>query len=119
MLSTKYSVSALLVAVQDLDFASLLELFGFDPVRPLLLHLAVWISAALQGLQRLLERLGHVAVIHHAPPQIDDFVDVLDQQRAFLLTGSACGAGPNLVLRVDAADQMMAVARALPTLDSA
>ena len=55
MLSTKYSVSAPIVAVQDFDVAGLLELFVLRPVGFLLFHLAVGIAATLQRLQRLLQ----------------------------------------------------------------
>ena len=90
MLSTKYSVSAAVVAIQELDVAGLLEVLVLRPVSLLLLHLAVRIAAALQRLERLLDGLRHVAVIDHAAPQIDDLVDVLDQQRALFF---ACAAG--------------------------
>ena len=110
MLSTKYSVSALLAAVQNRHLARLLELGGFGPFGALLLHLAVRIAAALQRLQRLLQRLRHVAVVNHAATQIDDLVDVLDQQRAFFFARAAGRAGPDFILGINAADQRRPVA---------
>ena len=91
------------LGVRGLDIARLRELFGLGPLGPFLLHLAVGIAAALQRLQRLLQGLGHVAVIDHAAPQIDDLVDVLDQQRAFLLASAAGRARPDFVFGVNAA----------------
>ena len=90
--------------VEDLDVAGLLELLRVCPVGFLLLHLAVGIAAALERLQWLLQGLGHISVIDHAPPQIDDLVDVLDQQRAFFLASAAGGAGPDFIFGINAAD---------------
>ena len=121
MLSTKYkSVSAVLL-VEGLDVAGLLEFLGVCPVGFLLLHLAVGIAAALQRLQRLLQGLGHISVVDHAPPQIDDLVDVLDQQRAFLLASTAGRARPDFILGINAADQrpVPAIVRAAQEPDSA
>ena len=70
------------------------------------------VAAALQRFQRLLEGLGHVAVIHHSAPQVDDLVDVFDQQGAFRLARAARGARPDFILGIDAAYQSRAVARA-------
>jgi len=36
-----------------------------------------------------LQRLGNVAVVDQAAPQIDNLVDVVDQQRAFFLASAA------------------------------
>ena len=111
MLSTKYRVSALcrFSPSRILTSQDSLEVFVLGPVGPLLLHLAVGIAAAFQRLERLLQGLRHVAVVDHAAPQVHDLVDVLDQQRAFLLAGAAGGAGPDFVFRVNAADQRLAV----------
>src|SRR5690348_1954513 len=51
-------------------WAALLEIFGGRPVSPLLFQLAIGISTALQRLQRLLQRLRHVAVVHQPAPQV-------------------------------------------------
>ena len=94
---------------ERLDRADLLELFVGGPVGSLLLHLAVWIATALECLQRLLEGLRNVAIVDHAPPQVHDLVDVLDQQRAFFLARAACGAGPDFVFGIDAADECLVI----------
>ncbi len=54
-----------------------------------------------KALQRLLERLGHHALVDHAPAQVDDLIDVFDKQRALLLAGAAGGAGPDLIFAVE------------------
>ncbi len=99
----------------DFDLA-VLELFGLRPVGPLLLHLAVGIATALQRLQWFLQRLRHISVVDHAPPQIDDLVDVLDQQRAFFFASAAGRAGPDFIFGINAAqsaaDERLAVVRA-------
>jgi hypothetical protein len=91
------------LGVRGLDGARLRELFGLGPLSPFLLHLAVGIAAALEGLQRFLQRLGYVAVVDHAPPQIDNLVDVLDQQRAFFFTGTTGRTRPDFVFGINAA----------------
>src|SRR5512135_3018069 len=85
--------SARALAIQDLDPAGLLQFPRARPIRPFLRHLAVGIAATVQRLERLLQRLRHVSVIHQTPPQINDFVYVFHQQRAFFLARAAGGAG--------------------------
>ena len=112
MLSTKYNVSALLFPSRVLTVQVGEKSLAFVHSGPFLLHLAVGITAALEGLQWLLQGLRYVAVIDHAPPQIDDLVDVLDQQRAFFFTGTAGRARPDFVFGINATDQWYAVAGA-------
>ncbi len=75
------------------------------PVGALLFHLAPGVAAFFQGAQGFLQGLGHLALVDHPAAQVDDLVDVLDAEGALLLAGAAGGAGPDLVLVVDAADQ--------------
>ena len=103
MLSTKYKVSRRSCQSRVLTWQVCWKSLALGPVGFLLLHLAVGIAAALQRLQRLLQGLGHIAVIDHAAPQIDDLVDVLDQQRAFFLASAAGRARPDFVFGINAA----------------
>ena len=93
-----------IVSVERLDLAGSLELFDLRPVGFFLFHLPVWIAAIVEGLQRLLQRLGHIAVIDHPTPEVDDFVDVLEQQRAFFFACAASCARPDFVFRINIAD---------------
>jgi hypothetical protein len=88
----------------------LLEILKADPVGALLFHLPVGIAPAFERLQRLLQRLRDVAVVDHAAPHIDDFVDLLDQQRAFFFAGATGGARPDFVFGIDVPDQRHAIA---------
>src|SRR5271167_4685535 len=97
------TVGAMLL-VQRLDRADLLKLLGVGPVGLLFFHLAVRIAATLQRLQWLLQRLRYVPIVNHAPPQIDDLIDVLHQQRTFCFTSAASSAGPDFVFGIYAAN---------------
>src|ERR1019366_9622231 len=88
--------------VEGFDPAGWLEFFGVRPIGLFLLHLAVGIATALQRLERLLQGLWNVPFIDQPPPQIDDLVDVLNQQRTFRFTSAAGGARPDLILGINA-----------------
>src|SRR5579864_334694 len=96
--------------LENLDRTRLLELPGLHPIRALLLQLPIGISAAFEGLQRLLQRLRHVCVVDQPAAQVDNLVDVFDKQRAFLFASSAGCARPDLIFRVDRSDQRVVVA---------
>lgn len=85
-----------------------------SPVGALLLHFAEGITAAFERLQGFVKGLRRLAVVDQAAPQVDDFVDIFNQQRAFRLAGAASRTGPDLIFREQASDQRLVVLRLAP-----
>ena len=80
------------------------------PLGPLALHLAPGVATFFKGTHRLLQGLGYHTLIHHPASEVHHFVNVFNSQRAFLLASATGGAGPNLILTIDTANQRLRLA---------
>src|SRR6476646_6691858 len=90
-----------LLSVQQLDRAALLKSIGLRPVGSLLFHLPVRIAPAFECFQRLLQALGYIAAVDQSSTKVNDFVDVLNQERALLFAGATACARPDFIFGID------------------
>ena len=87
------------------------------PVGPVLVADAPGVGVLLDVAAGELGLGGEVALVEHqAAAHVDDLVDVLVLHRALLLAGVAGGAGPDLILGEDVADELLLLGLDLETV---
>jgi len=88
-----------------LEFSYFDALDLFCPGRPFPLTPTVGIALFLDLLHGLLERQGQSTLVKEIAPHVDYLVDILNEYGAFLLTGTAGSACPDLIFSDDVTDE--------------